>query len=106
MRLIDSVDETTIIRKASYGMLQDELSKYSLNMMKINVKNVAKPKIYNIKSNIDPSLVGMSNSMGRITKPISISKANEPRFKKVFLSTCDNRVDRWRLSRWFLNNKN
>jgi hypothetical protein len=75
MRLIDAVDDSYIIRRASYGMLQDEVSKYSLNLTKINLTNANKPKIYNIKSNIDPSLVGMSNSMGRITKPISISKA-------------------------------
>ena len=75
MRLIDAVDDSYIIRRASYGMLQDEVSKYSLNLTKINLVNANKPKIYNIKSNIDPSLVGMSNSMGRITKPISISKA-------------------------------
>ena len=67
MRLIDAVDETTIIRKASYGMLQDELSKYSLNMMKINVKNVAKPKIYNIKTSINPALIGgLGNTNGSL----------------------------------------
>ncbi|MCK9476891.1 MAG: hypothetical protein M0R46_13270 [Candidatus Muirbacterium halophilum] len=66
MRLIDAVDNSYIIRRASYGMLQDEVSKYSLNMIKINISNANKPKIYNIKSNIDPSLVGMSNAMGNI----------------------------------------
>ena len=67
MRLIDAVDESTIIRKASYGMLQDELSKYSLNMMKINVKNVAKPKIYNIKTSINTSLIGgLGNANGSL----------------------------------------
>jgi hypothetical protein len=68
MRLIDAVDDSYIIRRASYGMLQDEVSKYSLNLTKINLTNASKPKIYNIKSNIDPSLVGLSNSMGKITK--------------------------------------
>lgn len=66
MRLIDALDDSYIIRRASYGMLQDEVSKYSLNMTKINISNANKPKIYNIKSNIDPSLVGMSNAMGNI----------------------------------------
>lgn len=75
MRLIDAVDDSYIIRRASYGMLQDEVSKYSLNLTKINLVNANKPKIYNIKSNIDPSLVGLSNSMGRITSPNSVSKA-------------------------------
>ena len=66
MRLIDSVDDSYIIRRASYGMLQDEVSKYSLNLMKINLKNAAKPKIYNIKNAINPDLVGVANSMGMI----------------------------------------
>jgi hypothetical protein len=74
MRLIDAVDDSYIIRRASYGMLQDEVSKYSLNLTKINLVNANKPKIYNIKSNIDPSLVGLSNSMGRITLPNSRAK--------------------------------
>jgi hypothetical protein len=75
MRLIDAVDDSYILRRASYGMLQDEVAKYSLRMMKINLVNASKPKIYNIKASIDPSLVGFSNSMGRITKPVSQSKA-------------------------------
>ena len=74
MRLIDAVDDSYIIRRASYGMLQDEVSKYSLRLMKINLTNANKPKIYNIKSNVDPSLVGLSNSMGSI-KAKSKSKA-------------------------------
>lgn len=71
MRLIDAVDDSYIIRKASYGMLQDQVSKYSLLMMKINLKNAHKPKIYNIKSSIDPSLVGNANSLGMGTKNTS-----------------------------------
>lgn len=66
MKLIDAVDDTYIIRRASYGMLQDEVSRYSLNLIKINLKNANKPKIYNIKNSIDPSLVGVSNAMGTI----------------------------------------
>ena len=67
MRLIDAVDESYIVRRASYGMLQDEVSKYSLKLMKINLKNASKPKIYNIKNAINPNLVGVANSMGMIT---------------------------------------
>ena len=69
MRLIDAVNDSSIIRRASYGMLQDEVSKYSLKLMKINLANAAKPKIYNIKNAINPDLVGVANSMGMI--PIS-----------------------------------
>ena len=69
MRLIDSVDNSIILRRASYGMLQDEVSKFSLSMTKINLSNASKPKIYNIKTNIDASLLGKTNSMGRTTTP-------------------------------------
>lgn len=66
MRLIDAVDDTYIIRRASYGMLQDEVARYSLNLIKINLKYANKPKIYNIKGSVDPSLVGVSNAMGQL----------------------------------------
>lgn len=86
MRLIDSVDDSYIIRRASYGMLQDEVSKYSLNLTKINLSNASKPKIYNIKSSIDPSLVGISNSMGRITN-IKTNKSYSGRVSNTNLNT-------------------
>ena len=69
MRLVDSVDDSYIMRRASYGMLQDEVSKYSASLTKINLANALKPKIYNIKNNIDASLLGKTNSMGKSTLP-------------------------------------
>jgi hypothetical protein len=69
MRLIDSADESSIMRRASYGLLQDEVSKYSTNMLKINLSNASKPKVYNVKNAIDASLLGVTNAMGRTTKP-------------------------------------
>ena len=50
MYIIDAVDNSQIVRSASYGMLQDEVSKYSLNLTKINLATANKPKVYNIKS--------------------------------------------------------
>jgi len=79
MRLIDQVDESYIIRKASYGMLQDEVAKYSSNLMKINLSKASKPKVYNIKSAINPSLVGISNSMGSISVYNAGKSAATPR---------------------------
>ena len=76
MRLIDSVDDSYIIRRASYGMLQDEVSKYSLKLMKINLENANKPKIYNIKSSINPDLVGVANSFGII--PVNNNPKSPP----------------------------
>jgi hypothetical protein len=66
MKLIDAVDESHIVRRASYGMLQDQVSKYSLSLTKINLKNAFKPKIYNIKNSIDPSKIGNVNALGML----------------------------------------
>ena len=78
MRLIDSVDDSYILRRASYGMLQDEVSKYSTNMLKINLVNASKPKIYNVKNAIDASLLGVTNAMGRTTTPRGRFNKNNP----------------------------
>lgn len=70
MNLIDAVDSSLIQRRASYGMLQDEVSKYSLNLTKINLARADKPKIYNIKSpegaGIFGNLNGSAYSDGRL----------------------------------------
>jgi len=60
MKLIDTVDDSFVIRRASYGMLQDEVSKYSLNLSKINLRNASKPKIYNTR--VGSSLFGDANT--------------------------------------------
>lgn len=46
MRLLNLVDGTSIVRKASYGLKPDQLSKYLINLKKILVRDVFKPKIY------------------------------------------------------------
>lgn len=69
MRLIDRVDNSYIYRMASYGMLQDEVAKFSLNLTKINLDGAMKPKIYNVKNTIDYSLLGKTNSMGKSRTP-------------------------------------
>jgi len=70
MNLIDAVDMSTIQRRASYGMLQDEVAKYSLNLTKINLQTASKPKIYNIKNpegaGIFGNLNGSAYSDGRL----------------------------------------
>ena len=70
MNVIDAVDSSTIQRRASYGMLQDEVAKYSLNLTKINLTRSSKPKIYNIKSpegaGIFGNLNGTAYTDGRI----------------------------------------
>lgn len=62
MRLTDIQSGTSLLRRASYGILQDEVSKYSLNMTKINLSNANKPKIYNVKNSINLNSIGGVNS--------------------------------------------
>jgi len=66
MRLIDAVSESTIMRRASYGMLQDEVSRYSLNLIKINLKNANKPKVYNTKLNRPVETKGIEDRIRNI----------------------------------------
>lgn len=78
MNVIDAVDNSSIYRRASYGMLQDEVAKYSLNLMKINLSNAHKPKIYNIKSPEGAGIFGNKNSVQSpksqiILEPIKIN---------------------------------
>lgn len=63
MRIIDAVDNSQILRKASYGMLQDQVSKYSLMLMKINLTNANKPKIYNQKNIMNVNPIGVTSSV-------------------------------------------
>tara|TARA_R110000772_G_scaffold43995_8_gene101293 strand:- start:388 stop:2346 length:1959 start_codon:yes stop_codon:yes gene_type:complete len=50
MRIIDQVDSSIITRRASYGLLPDEISKYSRSLVRINVDGIKTPKIYNLRS--------------------------------------------------------
>ena len=51
MSVINSVDNSTISRLATYSMLQNEVAKYSNNLTKLNVRDTYNPKIYNAKPN-------------------------------------------------------
>jgi hypothetical protein len=83
MDLIDAVDSSTITRQASYGMLQDQVSKYSLSLMKINLSNANIAKIYNLKNNIilgstASNLLGAGGSIVGATSsyPVLVSANN------------------------------
>lgn len=52
MRLIDKVDGSIITRKALYGLKPNQISKYSLNIKRIKIGDIKKPKIY-VKKNIE-----------------------------------------------------
>ena len=58
MNVIDNSSKSSITRRASYGMLSDEVAKYSLNLTKINLSNASKPVIYNIKNAAGAGIFG------------------------------------------------
>lgn len=72
MRLVDSVSESIIYRRASYGMLQDEVGKYSLNLTKINLFNANKPKIYGLKNIM--SGVGQGGNLQKVVETIKVDR--------------------------------
>jgi hypothetical protein len=55
MSLINLNDGSSIIRTASYGMLQNQVPKYSLSLSKINIRNATKPKIYHLSAINNPA---------------------------------------------------
>jgi len=50
MRVIDKVDGSIITRRGSYGILPDQISKYSRSLVRINVNGIKTPKIYNLRN--------------------------------------------------------
>jgi hypothetical protein len=46
MKLVNKDDGNIVTRKAAYGLKPDQLSKYLVNIKKINIRGAFKPKIY------------------------------------------------------------
>ena len=68
MKLIDSTSRSEIIRKSSWGLNVEEVSKYSKNLSKINLKKATRTEVHNIKDILQPTTD--NNPFG--TKPILI----------------------------------
>lgn len=49
MKIINAVDNSQVSKMATLGLLREQISKYSAYLTRINVKNVFKPKIYNVR---------------------------------------------------------
>lgn len=60
MRMIDRVSESVLTRRAIYGLKPNQLSKYLVNLKKIKVKDVQKPKIY-VKKKVDLAQIDSLN---------------------------------------------
>ncbi|CAG7581616.1 MAG: hypothetical protein SLAVMIC_00930 [uncultured marine phage] len=61
MKLIDQVDNSQISRKASYGMLSNEVAKYSLSLSKIDIEDCSRPKVYNLKNTFEMTTEGIGS---------------------------------------------
>lgn len=68
MRIIDNANGNIIVRKSSVGIIQEDVSKYSRYLSKINLKKSSKIDVINIKSIIQP--ITGNDPFG--TKPILI----------------------------------
>lgn len=78
MNLIDIIDGSVIQRNASYGMLQDEVSKYALRLMKINLDSANKPKVYNIKNSLGAGILTGSTSSPVTNNTIQLEPIKVP----------------------------
>jgi hypothetical protein len=85
MSVIDAVDNSQILRTADYGMLPDQVTKYSLHMSKINIANASKPVIYNLKTtmslgnmngNANTNNINLQLQPVKVPFPVLIEKYN------------------------------
>lgn len=68
MKLIDNISGSAISRKSSWGINVEDVSKYSRNLSKINLKKASKTEVFNIKDILQPTT--SNDPFG--TKPILV----------------------------------
>lgn len=61
MRMINLGDDSVITKRASLGMLPDQVSKYSINLSKINLSSASNPKIYAIKNPLGAGILELND---------------------------------------------
>lgn len=85
MKLINLVDSSIISRRASYGMLPDEVAKYSLKLTKINLEGANKPKIYNIKNQLGAGILELNDKRNRGSRKGEVDIYGNSQIKLEFL---------------------
>jgi len=68
LSLVDSVSGSKMTRKSSIGIIQEDVSKYSKSLSRIDIKKAIKKEVYNIKSIIQSN--ASNDDFG--TKPILV----------------------------------
>jgi len=99
--LIDSVDETIVERKASYGMLHDEVSKYSRFLTKINLKKANKEQVHKIKTLNVPNTSGYMN----VNTELSIIKSSFIVYSRTYYITQEKGSIKQNGVTWMANRK-
>jgi len=79
MKIIDKDSGQINTKKAIYGLKPDQLSKYGINLKKIDVRNTFKPKIYQKIRNNDYKY----DRIGKNSNPENILKVPVPQLKVI-----------------------
>lgn len=101
--LVDAVDETKTTRKASYGMLQDEVSKYSKYLSKINLKKANREEVHKIKTLNAPNTDG--SGTGGVTTDLSIIKSSFSVYSKAYNIIIDDSKTKYKGISWTPNRR-
>ena len=100
-KLIDAVDNSEIVRKASYGLLQDEVSDYSKYLSKINLTKAQKVNVYKIKGISTPNLD--INAASSIKSSLKINKISYSVYTKMYKLVLSNTNANFDNSIWLGN---
>lgn len=95
--LIDAVDETKTTRKASYGMLQDEVSKFSRYLSKINLKKANKEEVHKIKSFNVPNT---SDNSLQVKTELTVEKTSFTVYSKRYQITTGDKMIEYKGKQW------
>jgi hypothetical protein len=85
MKMINLLDSSIISRRASYGMLPDEVAKYSMRLTKINLEGANKPKIYNIKNQLGAGILELNDKRNRGSRRGELDVYGNSQIKLEFL---------------------
>jgi hypothetical protein len=100
-KLIDAVDNSEVVRKASYGLLQDEVSDYSRYLSKINLTKAEKVNVYKLKGIATPNLD--INSTSSIKSSLKINKISYTIYTKLYKLVLSNSNANFEKSIWLGN---
>lgn len=96
-KLIDAIDTSEIVRTASYGILQEDVSKFSRYLTKIDLNKILTTQVLQIKSINTPNL---DNKNAVSNNSLTIKKAAFTVFSRNFnIVLSDNIVD-WKGVTW------